>query len=84
MRPPAKRQRATGWRPTTRLALWAFETAHAPEAAAKLRTAWPLCPPAEHGLIEAMQGEAIPWPPHTAVQQEVQPGIWAETLRAAR
>ncbi len=65
--------------PDNRLALWAFETAHAPETAAKLRTAMAALPAAGHGLIEAMQGEAIPWPPHAPVQQEVQPGIWAET-----
>jgi hypothetical protein len=64
--------------PDNKLALWAFDTAHAPEAAAKLRTALGALPPARHGLIEAMQGEAIPWPPHTALQQEVQPGIWEE------
>lgn len=66
--------------PDNRLALWAFETAHAPEATEKLRTALAAQPPAEHGLIEAMQGDAIAWPPHTAVQQEVQPGIWTETF----
>jgi hypothetical protein len=65
--------------PDNMLALWAFDTAHAPEAAAKLRTALRGLPPARHGLIEAMQGAAIPWPPHTAVQQEVQSGIWEET-----
>ena len=65
--------------PDNKLGLWAFDTAHAPEAAAKLRTALGTLPPARHGLIEAMQGEAIPWPPHTAVQQEVEPGIWEET-----
>ena len=67
--------------PDNKLALWAFEAAHAPEAAAKLRTAMAALPPTSRGLIEAMQGEAIPWPPHTAVQQEVQPGIWAEASR---
>lgn len=65
--------------PDNELALWAFETAHAPEAAAKLRTSLAAVPPASHGLIEAMQGEAITWPPQTAMQQEVQPGVWTET-----
>lgn len=65
--------------PDNKLALWAFDAAHAPEAAAKLRTALAALPPAEHGLIEAMHGEAIAWPPHTAVQQEIQPGIWEES-----
>ena len=65
--------------PDNRLALWAFEAAHATEAATKLHTALAAMAPAKHGLIEAMQGEAIPWPPHSAVQQEVQPGIWIET-----
>jgi hypothetical protein len=65
--------------PDNKLALWAFDAAHAPEAAAKLRTALAALPPAQQRLIEAMQGEAIPWPPHAAVQQEVQPGIWEET-----
>ena len=65
--------------PDNKLALWAFDTAHAPEAATKLRTVLAALPPAEHGLIEAMHSEAIPWPPHTAVQQEIQPGIWEES-----
>ena len=65
--------------PDNQLALWAFEAAHATETATKLRTALATTPPATHGLIEAMHGEAIPWPPHAAVQQEVQPGIWLET-----
>jgi hypothetical protein len=65
--------------PDNKLALWAFDTAHAPEAEAKLSTALAALPPAQHGLIEAMHGEAIPWPPHTPVQREVQPGIWEET-----
>lgn len=65
--------------PDNKLALWAFETAHAPEAATKLRTTMAALPAANHGLIEALNGETIPWPPHAAVQQEVQPGIWAET-----
>lgn len=64
--------------PDNELALWAFDTAHAPETAAKLRAALAALPPATHGLIEAMQGETIPWPPHAAVQREVQPGIWTE------
>ena len=65
--------------PDNKLALWAFDAAHAPEAAAKLRTTLAALPPVQHGLIEAMQGEVIPWPPHAPVQQEVQPGMWKET-----
>ena len=64
--------------PDNKLALWAFEAAHALEATEKLNTALAAQPPAEHGLIEVMQGNTILWPPHTAVQQEVQPGIWTE------
>lgn len=31
-----------------------------------------------HGLIEALVGAAITWPPQTPAQVELKPGIWLE------
>ena len=65
--------------PDNQLALWAFDAARAGEAATKLHAALAAFAPVPHGLIEAMHGEVVPWPPHTARQTEVQPGVWAES-----
>ncbi len=62
--------------PDNLLALWAFDTARAGEAAAKLRTALADYAPLQSGLMEAVHGEPVPWPPHTVVAREVQPGVW--------
>lgn len=34
---------------------------------------------ARHGLIEALTGAAIVWPPHVETQREIAPGIWQES-----
>jgi hypothetical protein len=65
--------------PDNQLALWAFDAARAGEAGTKLRAGLADFAPVRHGLIEAMHGEVVPWPPHTAQQSEVQPGVWAES-----
>jgi len=35
-----------------------------------------------HGLIEALDGEILPWPPHVETQTQVDGGIWTETRLA--
>lgn len=73
--PPAEHWLA----PDNQLALWAFETARAGEAAAALRAALEAYAPFRHGLVETLHGETVTWPPQQPTQQEVRPGVRLES-----
>jgi hypothetical protein len=61
------------------LALWALEEANADEVATPLRAALAAYAPPTHGLLEALRHEVVAWPPRSATEVELQPGIWLET-----
>jgi hypothetical protein len=62
-----------------RLAQWALTAAGEDDLAAQLAAALDRYKSPPHGLIEALTGAAVPWPPRTPVPQELAPGVKVET-----
>lgn len=62
-----------------RLAVWALDAAGAADLARSLEATLAQHAAAPHGLIEALAGATVLWPPRTPVQREIAPGVKAET-----
>ncbi len=65
--------------PDNLLALWVFQEANANELAAKLATTLDQYDARGDGLIETIAGAEVVWPPKSALEQELAPGVWLES-----
>lgn len=69
--------------PDNLLVEWVMQEAHAAELTVELETELASFGAPHHGLIEALRGEAMTWPPVVAAQQEVSPTVWLESYTGA-
>jgi len=65
--------------PDNTLALWVMQAAHGEILAGQVAGSLAHYAAPPHGLIEALHGEAITWPPLAAIERELAPGVWTET-----
>lgn len=65
--------------PDNTLALWVLQMAHGEILADQIAAGLARYAVPQHGLIEALHGEPIAWPPFKAVATELAPGVWTET-----
>lgn len=65
--------------PDNLLVEWVMQEAHAADLTVELETELASFGAPRHGLIEALRGETVTWPPTIAVQQEISPTIWLES-----
>ena len=65
--------------PDNRLALWVFQQANANELGAKLASTLDQYDAGHDDLIETIAGAAVAWPPKSALEQELTPGVWLES-----
>lgn len=65
--------------PDNVLALWVMQTAHGNQLADQIANGLSRYTFNQNGLIEALHGETIAWPPRAALETELSPGVWVET-----
>lgn len=64
--------------PDNQLALWVMELAIAADLEAEIAAGLDAHPGYTHGLIEALHGTAVAWPPSAPRVQEIAPSVWVE------
>lgn len=69
--------------PDNLLVEWVMQEAHAADLTVELETELATFGAPQHGLIEALRGEPVAWPPAVAAQQEVTPTVWLESHTGA-